>query len=51
MFDLLAHKMKWKSFENSSSSDFFFGKKIGKISHCGMRERGQWVGELLYYSI
>jgi hypothetical protein len=20
------------------SFDFFFGKKIGKISHCGMRE-------------
>jgi hypothetical protein len=21
-----------------NSSDFFFGKKDGKISHCGMRE-------------
>jgi len=38
MFDILAHKMKWKSFENTSLSDFFFGNKIGKISHCGMRE-------------
>jgi len=29
----------------------FFGKNIGKNPHCGMRERGQWVGELLYFSI